>query len=296
MKMYKIRWIKKIIRVFNMNQVNREIKRLYGKNGDFLLDFPNIIGIETINKCNNVCSFCSASKQNDIRKLEIMDNKLFEKIINELIETDGKRKISFHINNEPLLDNRICDFIEYARKKLDNKTNIKLSLYTNGILLTREIFLRLAESLDELVIDNYNDKLRLIKPVKAIYKEYKNHSLKAKITIRVRKINEVLFNRAGNAPNRKNVEQNLIKNACILPYTQLNIRPDGKVSLCCNDVYGQFTLGDLRKNNIKMVWNGNAYNKIRQKMKSGRNNIMLLCNKCDYLYTNLKKIKIKKIV
>ncbi|MCL4546332.1 MAG: hypothetical protein M1576_01150 [Deltaproteobacteria bacterium] len=54
-----------------------------------------------------------------------MDEKLFVKIIDEFIDTDEERGIDFSSNNEPLLDDRIIDFIEYTRKQLGKRTNCK---------------------------------------------------------------------------------------------------------------------------------------------------------------------------
>ena len=75
--------------------------------------------------------------------------------------------------------------------------------------------------------------------------------LKKKVTIVMRKPHEILTSRGGDAPNRTHTATYPdIK--CALPFKQLIVRPDGKVSLCCNDPYGKCTLGDL---NIEGVCN-----------------------------------------
>jgi radical SAM protein with 4Fe4S-binding SPASM domain len=214
-----------------------------------------------------------------------MDEKLFVKIIDEFIDTDEERGIDFSSNNEPLLDDRIIDFIEYTRKQLGKRTNIFLHMFTNGTLLTEEKFLRLANLLDGLQIDNYNDKLKLIKPVKNILDKYKLFPFHAEIIIAVRKVNEVLLNRAGISPNYKDINYTLIDSPCKLPFGQMVVRPDGKVSLCCADVYGAYTMGDLNKDNIETIWNNLNYNNLRNLMKKGRNNIELLCRKCNAIYS-----------
>ena len=59
------------------------------------------------------------------------------------------------------------------------------------------------------------------------------------------------------------------------------IRPDGKVSLCCNDALGHMTLGDLNESSVTEVWNGQGYKKIRKEMQmNGRKNLNL-CKNCD---------------
>ena len=69
------------------------------------------IEIETVNACNNDCSFCPASKKNDTRIHRFMSEKLFKKIITELQEMQYSGVVSLFSNNEPLLDKRIFEFI-----------------------------------------------------------------------------------------------------------------------------------------------------------------------------------------
>ncbi|NWF65849.1 MAG: radical SAM/SPASM domain-containing protein [Campylobacterales bacterium] len=238
--------------------------------------------IETINRCNNVCSFCPVNKFSDSRILKKMDDTLFYKIIDELKFLNYNGVVTFHSNNEPLLDDRICDFIIYARNELKNA---KLVIFTNGTLLTKDIFNIFLTNLDQIIIDNYHDDLKLIKPVKEIY-EYclSNKEIlevaEKKLVIDLRKQNEILTSRGGNAPNRKNIS--LLTSSCILPFSQMVIRPDGKVSLCCNDALGQFTLGDISKNSLLDVWYGDKFEKIRESLKNGRESIDM-CKNCDTL-------------
>lgn len=61
----------------------------------------------------------------------------------------------------------------------------------------------------------------------------------------------------------------------------LIIRPDGKISLCCNDALGKYTLGDVNNQSIDEIWNSEEYQKIRNEMLyNGRKNL-LLCKNCD---------------
>jgi radical SAM protein with 4Fe4S-binding SPASM domain len=58
------------------------------------------------------------------------------------------------------------------------------------------------------------------------------------------------------------------------------IRPDGKVSLCCNDPLGKNTLGDLTKETILEVWNNDRYKMVRNCLYNGRKN-WKHCEFCD---------------
>lgn len=237
------------------------------------------VEIETINRCNNDCPFCPVNKHDDIREFKKMDDGLFKKIIDELKDLSYAGDISLYSNNEPLLDGRIYDFIKYSKQNIPKAKHI---LYTNGIMLTVERYEKLFESgLDFLLIDNYDDSGKLIPSVQTLVDFYKDevnpYELKTEIVLR--KKDEVLSNRAGMAPNGK--KTNILNISCYLPFKQLIIRPDGKVSMCCYDSYGKSEMGDLNIQSIKDVWYGKKHMGLLEHLyKKGRKEIPL-CEKCD---------------
>ena len=241
------------------------------------LQLFNHIEIETYNRCNGVCDFCPVSVQWESRPKQKMEIGLFYKIIDELSELDYSGRLALFSNNEPLLDDRILEMRSYARRKVPKA---RMHLYTNGTLLTLEKFIKLMEYLDELIIDNYNQELKLIPNVEKIKGYCEEHpELIKKVTISLRKPKEVLATRGGDAPNRKN--QISYKNTtCVNPFVQMIVRPDGKVSLCCNDPLGRNTLGDLKKNSLTDVWYGEEFMKVRAAIEKGRQ-FWPHCEYCD---------------
>ena len=238
------------------------------------------IEVETINRCNGMCSFCPVNKKVDPRIETKMEKGLFKKIIDELSSLNYSGELSLFSNNEPLLDERIIEFHKYAREKLPKA---RMHLFTNGTLLSLEIFLELMKYLDELIIDNYQQELKLLKPVAAINEYVSTHpELKEKVTIVLRKPHEILTSRGGDAPNRTNV-QSYGDETCALPFEQMIIRPDGKVSLCCNDPLGRNTLGDVNNNSLQEIWYGDKYKMVRQCIAEGRKN-WKQCEFCDTFY------------
>lgn len=239
------------------------------------------IQIETINKCNSTCSFCPVNRNIDPRPYKRMEKELFHGIIKQLQNIDYSNAISLFSNNEPLLDTRIIEFCQFARQYLPDAF---LYLYTNGSLLTVGKFVELMKYLDWLVIDNYNDQLILNEPVRKIH-EYcqKNREYENKVRISIRRLNEVLNTRAGQAKNRR--FKFSIKSSCVLPFAQIVVRPDGKVSLCCNDALGEMTLGDLAKDSLLNVWHSEEFTRIRRLIIEGRDKLPL-CRQCDSLDYN----------
>ncbi len=242
------------------------------------IKFFGEIVIETINRCNGTCSFCPVNKNLDTREFHLMKKELFFSIIEQLHNLNYKGTVSLYGNNEALLDKRIFEFLDYARKELPFAS---LVLSTNGLLLTNEKFYRIIPNLDLLIIDNYDDDLRLPPRIKDIYTIYKNdEKYKNKVWIVLRKKNEILTTRGGQARNRKKITNTFIS-PCIYPFLQMAVRPTGEVGLCCNDALGEGTLGDLNKESIVDAWNGHKYIQFRETMfKEGRKNL-LMCKNCD---------------
>lgn len=252
--------------------INKQVNELYFQNNLF-----NHVEIETINRCNGTCSFCPVSKENDTRVMKKMTWELFEKIINQLSAINYDGRISLFSNNEPFLDDTIIEKHKYAREKLPLA---RMHLFTNGTLLNIEKFSQIIQYLDELVIDNYQQDLQLIKPCKEIQYYCEEHpELKKKVTIVLRKRDEILSNRGGDAPNREDTVS-YPDAKCVLPFKQLIIRPDGKVSLCCNDPLGRNTLADLTQESILEAWNNERFKMVRKCLYEGRKE-WKHCEFCD---------------
>ena len=259
---------------FKKQQIHDEVEQLYGTNMLF-----THVEIETVNRCNGYCDFCPISRQHDTREYCEMSDELFRKIIDELSELDYNGKLALFSNNEPMLDAKIIERHQYAREKLPHA---RMHLFTNGTLLTVELFKQLMLYLDELIIDNYQQELKLIKPCEEIAAYCEGHSeLKERVTIVLRKPHEILSSRGGDAPNRSQLIS-LEDVRCVLPYKQLIIRPDGKVSLCCNDALGRNTLGDVSKDSLVDVWNNARFQMVRNCLYNGRKN-WNHCEFCDFL-------------
>lgn len=235
------------------------------------------IEIETVNRCNGTCSFCPVNRKDDPRTKAVMTQELFENIVDQLADLDYSGRFTTFSNNEPLLDDRIIAFNQHARRKLPKA---RMHLFTNGTLLTLDKFISLTEILDELVIDNYQQELKLIMPCVRIAEYCEEHpELKKRVTIVLRKPQEILTSRGGTAPNRKRLLE-YGEDRCVLPFKQMIIRPDGKVSLCCNDAIGQYTLGDLNQDKLTDVWYGAEFQAVRRCLYEGRKK-WGSCKYCD---------------
>ena len=237
------------------------------------------IEIETINRCNNTCEFCPVNTTNEKREFGLMTDEMFNSIIEQLRELNYCGFVSLFSNNEPFLDKRIESFVKITR---DSLPKCYLSFFTNGTLLSMDRFLDIIDDIDLLIIDNYSNDYEFVPYVKQIY-EYclDNENVAKKIQIIKRRKNQVLSSRGGQAPNKR-IKNGFNNVTCLLPFQQMIVRPDGKISLCCNDAYGNYTLGDLNQESVEDAWFNKNYKKIRESLIEGRKNIDM-CSKCDTL-------------
>lgn len=238
--------------------------------------FSNI-EIETINRCNGLCPFCPVNANEKQRPYAKMKESLFYKIIDELKEVDYRGSIALYSNNEPFLDNRIIEFYKYTRNCLPRAY---VYIYTNGTLLSFSKFLSIIPYLDKMIIDNYDDNYIKHPNVAKIFNHCSKHPiLQEKVEIRMLPLNQVMTSRGGLAPNKG--KQKAPKRKCTLPFRQMIVRPDGKVSLCSNDALGVYTMGDVKKQSLKEIWDNEYFREIRGEMlTNGRQNLKL-CQDCD---------------
>lgn len=253
---------------------------------------PMFISIETINRCNGTCPFCSCNINDESRPYKEMSDEVFNKIIFDLKEMDYGGTLMLLANNEIFLDKKIMSRLKYAREELP-KCHMKI--ITNGKLLSLKIFdeLNNMKLVDELVINNYNSSTELNPSIKKIYDKYKDKDLNMEVVINIRYCYEVLSNRAGTSPNKKN--KKIIKDLCVLPFTDININPDGNLLICCCDATEKTNLGNVMDNKIIDIFNNSEYVNIRNKIRSGRNNYGF-CKYCDFNDVGTRKKLIKNVM
>lgn len=80
----------------------------------------------------------------------------------------------------------------------------RIYIYTNGTVLNKTRLERILPSLDYMIVDNYDDNGIITDSIRQLIESCKsNTEFSKKVKISMRKQNEVLFSRGGNAPNKK---------------------------------------------------------------------------------------------
>ena len=202
----------------------------------------------------------------------------YGRIIDELAEWGYARVIKLYSNNEPFLDKRIFDFAEYTRAKLPE---VDIKMLTNGTVLDVEKVERILPVVSSLHINNYSTDFLLHDNVQEIVDHVNKNlpDLVPKLTVTLRQMDEIMTTRGGKAPNRAG-ESTTYYSRCAFPFFQMVIRPDGKISMCCNDALGEVTLGDVSRQPLRDAWNSDQRREMQDAMLKGRNQIAL-CAKCD---------------
>ena len=264
------KWVEKTQKYFLQDLYQKFIKE----------GFPlfKLIEIETINRCNGKCSFCPVNSDIDPREYHYMSDELFIKIINDLCDIGYNETISIYSNNESFLDPKIIERLEYAKNKLPTAYHM---LYTNGSLLTKEKYEHIVKLLDFIIINNYTDDLHIHDHLKWINDKDLNEGT-CQTLFYIRKQNKILTNRGGVSPNYNNLSNDWT-HICQYPFYQMIVRPDGKLSGCCNDPLGEFTLGDLNQQSILEAWYGEDHNNFKKNMILNGKQGYEKCTKCNII-------------
>ncbi len=248
--------------------------------------YPNIVNLETINRCNSNCAFCTANRFAEKRPYKRMEDELFYSIIDQLRDWGYKGHLTMYGNNEPWLDTRIVEFHKYAREQLPE---CFIFMSTNGLLLTVDKVREITPYVNHLIINNYCEDM-VLRPNIVKIKEYvETHPEEFKdvdILIQMRYVKAVLTNRAGSAPNKQGTTK-VIKETCLMPYTDMWITPDGRLGYCCCDNFEVTELANLADTNIKDAWNSPKYRELRESVRYGRQNNDF-CKHCDFIDAGLR--------
>jgi hypothetical protein len=265
--------------------------------------FPDIVQIESTNKCNAKCVFCP---RDDMHRPEgIMDMALYRKIVDECAEL-GITHVRVHNYGEPMLDRDLVEKVRYAKQR----GIAEVGMISNGSLLTEATARGLIEAgLDAINISvdaagkevfeatrlqlNYDKVTNNIRTLVRLRAEYgktrpklilsfvrQNNSADEQAFIRewgriADKIHITeLHNWAGTLHTNSNV-----RFPCYRLWLTFTVLWDGRVSLCCADFDGRHVLGDLRTSTIREIWNGPAYVAVRaEHLDSGG---PAICRSCD---------------
>lgn len=250
------------------------LKNYVEKNGLYPL-FQQVL-IETRTDCNNNCPFCP-HHFND-KPLGIMNWDTYKRIIEELVNIGFSGRVALMVSNEPLLEDRLIEMIDFAKSK---SSRLFLDITTNGKLLTLDYVDTLfSHGLDNLNVNDYRGD-RSIFPDKVssnlipILEAYQHNP---KLTIQKRSLaDETLPNYGGNIPQV--FTSNSASCFCNFPFRKLVIDYSGNVILCCNDFLSVTNMGNIHEKSLIECWNSPQFNRYRDSLIVNKR--IGLCSKCN---------------
>lgn len=237
------------------------------------------ISIETTTKCNRRCVYCPNHKH--YRGDNFMPTRLYKKIIKELKDMNYSGALSPSLYGEPLCDKRIIRLIKYTRKHLPN---CAISFSTNGDGLTLEKINTLIKAgINEIGITIHEEKLdKYSSDLKKIAKKQK---LQRRIDIETFSKNKrrKFFNRGGLITKEDYNKLSFYHfKKCSYAVYHMNINYKGDVILCCNDFFGSYVYGNLKKESIMDIWLNPEYRKVRMNTANGVFELDI-CKRCTGL-------------
>lgn len=278
---------------------------LYGPRRDELRLSPDrvprldTVHLEVRTRCNGRCSFCAAAVGHDPRPDRAMSWSLYRDIVAQLRARGFEGRLTYFVNNDPLLHPEIVGFVQHARQALPGAY---IQLLTNGLALTEARALSLLEAgIDELSINWYSraTQPRVPAHLRRIWQQVlprvhppsrirpgcsldPRQDADLRFNLWWRRQDEVLTNRAGSAPNRSTPALPPPRGFCEMPFRVLCVTTDGRVARCPSDFGFRHPVGDLRANNIDEIWAGETYSKLRRSLLRGRRDEDALCAGCDF--------------
>ncbi len=264
---------------------------------------PRFIQIETIIGCDAKCPFCPQRKID--RKPVIMPDEIWRKIIDD---TRGLG-VTYRpfLQNEALIDKRLPSIVSYIKED----PTARAELNTNGNLLTERMSHALIDAGIDLIrfsIDAFSpetyakcrvglDYEKVIRNINRFIEIVSNGHRHVTTEVRMIEmdINEAeqkpfidywsdLADRAlivplYNWPWDEGVE--MVRKPCIKMREEMFFYTDGRAVLCCWDIAGRAVIGDVTKESVLDIWNGEVRRRYADYLSRGERDKITLCSRCD---------------
>ncbi len=247
--------------------------------------------IESQSYCNRDCWFCPrtfdrTSKYKDEFGQSIIRQMPTDTILDLLDQAqklgfDGE--VSFHFYSEPLLDPRNTMLAREAKRR-----GMKPRLHTNGdVLLHNDTLCEEILNVYDLIVIGIYDYCTNgeLDDAKRFWEARLSGSQLMFCPIKLggdRSLYSLGVPRAlVPTDERFSVPSLTFTNApCHRPLIRMLLRYDGEMCICCDDVAGDFKLGNIYGHSLQTLWYSKQHVKIVQDLKAGRRELFPLCQNC----------------
>ncbi len=238
-------------------------------------DIFTSVEIEINTSCNRRCSHCPNSifDRGLLQNEKLMPTELFHKIIDELAEIGFSGRISPHFYGEPLIDKRLVDFMGYIRKCIPRA---KIVIFTNGDLLTSDMYLKLVEAgVNEFIVTQHDPLIpQGIVDLLSHFKSF--DSLPVPVQYLIFDHVTPLYNRGGLIDIEAT---DSLPNCALWNFGNVTIDHEGNVILCCSDFLRSNRFGCVKEKKLLDIWFDQRYKNVRKDLRS-MNFQLPICKRC----------------
>jgi len=265
--------------------------------------FPRKIQIETTILCNGKCTFCP---QNEVtRRPKYMEERVWKKIIDD----SRNRGVLYRpfLINEPFVDDRLPDIIEYIRLDETAKVELNSNGHWTKKSLTEDVLRAGVDwirfSIDgfseetykksgrgtqyDKVVENVHDFIDVRNRLKSdcfieirmIGMDYNRHEHQGFLDYWNKYADKATITQLYTWPWMGQTEP--FRAPCLKIIDEMFFIVDGRASLCCWDFMERGIVGDINDNTVEEIWLGELNQKYRKYLDKGERDKILLCSKCD---------------
>ena len=274
---------------------------------------PASLQLEPTNCCNIRCICCPTARSS--RKRGFMEFGLFQRIIDDA-SAIGVRRIHLYMHGEPMLHPKIVEMIRFIKSK-----GLFFNLVTNGMPFDDEKIKGILEAGvdlgDHIVFSVLGHSKNVHEKVMAgIDHDRVYGNISSLIELRRRRkrftpIVEIVFyampenereqiglvnawsgkvdhvriiskiSESFRGYKRSNLQEPAVKGRCPNIWERMGIFWNGDVTVCCEDVDGDYILGNLAQRTIREIWNHPELLALKRMHRRKEFHRHPLCSVCD---------------
>jgi len=172
------------------------------------MKLPEMVYLQTLTACNGHCRYCPFDDIYGGSEPYEMSFDVYSAVLDWLHKNNYKGRLGYLLHYEPTLDDRLPEWVEYARDMLPG---VRIETATNGII--KPDFLRSFDVVDEVPVG----------------------------------LKKVCNSRAGNVRACAEIEnrERLSPSPCKIPEATMCISAGGDVLLCCQDWRHEAVVGTV---------------------------------------------------
>lgn len=237
---------------------------------------PDTLTIETASNCNRTCGTCIRNTDPDRERVapwfkdNLMSMDMIRKIFDDARSMGFRKDLCLSFYNEPTMDTRLADIVDLAVQYPFRN----IFMHSNGDLVTEELAERIDGKITWIYFSIYADQ-----PAK----ERREQQIKSWF-----KKTDTRFSRAqhglthfGPVPHMDSIIAEVIDKTCSEPLDRLIINHRGEMTMCCDDMGGNFDLGNVNDSCLYDLWFGDKHQRmLKQLQRRGGRKGLKLCETC----------------